>query len=230
VEDLKRKVSRELSEQLRAQADVPGTEEFTKWAELFQKLWDRQQEAAHYDKLRPGPKNTQHNQFRPHQEASNAQQTNGDPMQLDAVRRSFVSKEQCQANGLCFYCKKAGHIIGECEEKKRADSRFGTPSHHPASPAPRGYQQAPRPQYPRQQFQNSNRNFLPRDIPIRNWQNNRAQFQSSSRFQHVRTAGYVTGEVDSETSDSTGSPTPGTPTPGVNGNDNFYATPHQGNE
>lgn len=234
VEDLKRKVSRELSGQFRAQVDVPGAEDFTKWSELYQKLWDRQQEAAHYDKLRPGPKNTQPNQFRPRQEAADAQQTDGDPMQLDAVRRSFVSKEQCQASGLCFYCKKPGHGIGKCEEKKRADARFGTlnrqPPNRSAPLPPRGYQQVPRPQHPRSQFQPGNGHFLPRDAMVENWQNNQAQFQPGGRFQYVRTTGYVTGEVDSSTSNSAGSSTPITPASEADCNDNFYTTPDQGNE
>ncbi|KAK4232660.1 hypothetical protein C8A03DRAFT_39768, partial [Achaetomium macrosporum] len=200
VDDLKRKVSRELLEQFRGHIDVPGPEEFTKWCEFFQKLWDRQQEVAHYDKLRPSPKNNQSNHVHPRQEAASAQQTGGDPMQLDAVRRSFVSKEQCRANGLCFYCKKQGHGIGECEEKRRADARFGTlnrqPPNRTAPPPPRGYRQVPHPQhpYPHPQFQSGSGSFPPRDAMIQNRQNNQAQFQPGGRFQYVRTTGYVTGE------------------------------------
>ncbi|KAL2019739.1 hypothetical protein VTK56DRAFT_9183 [Thermocarpiscus australiensis] len=190
VDDLKRKVSRELLEQFRGHIDVPGPEEFIKWCEFFQKLWDRQQEVAHYDKLRPSPKNNQSNHVHPRQEAASAQQTGGDPMQLDAVRRLFVSKEQCRANGLCFYCKKPGHGIGECEEKRRADARFGTLNRQPpnctAPPLPRGYQQVPHPQhpYPHPQFQSGSGSFPPRDTMIQKRQNNQAQFQSGGRFQY----------------------------------------------
>lgn len=233
VEDLKKKVSRELAEQLRAQVDVPGTEEFSKWCGLFQKLWDRQQEAAHYDKLRPGPRNSQPAQprqtaqFRPDREPVNTQHADGDPMQLDAIRRPFVSKERCQANGLCFYCKRPGHGIGECEEKRRADARFGPPI-RPSAPLPRGYQQTPRPQHPRPQFHRNNGNLSPHDVRVHNWQNGQARSQPGDRSQYIRTAGYATSEVDSSTPDSSIS-TLITPTSEAAGGEHFFPG-EQGNE
>jgi hypothetical protein len=50
----------------------------------------------------------------------------GNPMQLDSARAAAkaAARAFCEANNLCFYCRKPGHMVAECNEKKAADARF----------------------------------------------------------------------------------------------------------
>ncbi|KAI9980523.1 hypothetical protein PInf_030160 [Phytophthora infestans] len=39
------------------------------------------------------------------------------PMDISAVATRSISKEQCRREGLCFYCKRTGHRIGQCPRR-----------------------------------------------------------------------------------------------------------------
>ena len=125
VEALRLKVEREISDIIAVDRNKPGRGDFAGWTKLCQDVYDDLQEKKHFDSLR----NNRRTNDRPAPPLANRQpnhhQYQGEPMQLDAARAGRPNRDECRANNLCFYCKKPGHGIKECEEKRAADAKFG---------------------------------------------------------------------------------------------------------
>lgn len=89
VEQLKRRVPIELAEKMANQVDVPAENNFAGWANMFQKLWDRQQENIHY------MENSAPNTVLPTYLVNRLIPVNtGDPMKLDAFRSAPQQQQQ----------------------------------------------------------------------------------------------------------------------------------------
>jgi hypothetical protein len=127
VEALRLKVSQELSDEIAHRGDRPGKADFAKWAEMCQQIYNNLEEQKHVDRLRNSRLNPNRQQPRSTSHAQRPESSppapTSDPMVLD-VTRLRPTREQCMQHGLCFYCKKPGHSKDECEEKKRADTRW----------------------------------------------------------------------------------------------------------
>lgn len=212
VARLRAKVSDELASAVRSQADVPGMNDFDGWVKLYQIHWDRMRDedwvqkertmAADAERYRQGlkkdakpPANLNQNQYQQHYQQRDP---TGDSMDLSAIPkpRMPVSREQCIAQGLCFYCKKAGHSIGDCQEKKEADARNSSRQHIPFANRGRGsFPSFPDRGFTRAQQQN-------------NWPMH-AFPQSQDPLNRLRAmeGGFIDGEVSS-TTDSDNSITP----------------------
>lgn len=137
ITDLKLKVSSELNDASAMRPNKPGNSDYDGWVKRYQEIYDELEDAAHINKLRAG-KGTN---FRPQtgspQSNTNSQQTQtatnprpdqtADAMDLDAARmgRNRISREECAAKDLCFYCKERGHRKDECPAKKAADAKYG---------------------------------------------------------------------------------------------------------
>jgi hypothetical protein len=139
VEALKKKVSKELADKLAYQPLPPPKEDFDAWCNLCQQLYNNEQEFKHFETLksgRPAQSQLSHQfQFQRHSPLVQTQQSPsvplalpdaGEPMQLDSARAAAkaAARAFCGENRLCFYCRKPGHIVAECDEKKAADTRF----------------------------------------------------------------------------------------------------------
>ena len=146
VEALKKKVSRELADKLAYQPLPPPKEDFDAWCNLCQQLYNNEQEFKHFENLKSG-RPTQQPQAQRHPPLVQNQPLTplalpeaGEPMQLDSARAAAkaAARAFCGENNLCFYCRKPGHIVAECDEKRAADARF--PNRNPNSYArARGY-------------------------------------------------------------------------------------------
>jgi hypothetical protein len=156
VEALQVKVSQELSDEMAHQIDQPSSSDFQKRSDMYQRIYNNMQNRQHWDKLRnarPGrqtgiPRNPQTPPTPRIQE-----QPAGDPMILDATGRGRISKQQCIDQHLCFYCKKPGHAIDGCEERKQANGKWGSPQPQPVRyPQPARPQNAPPQRPPPQQL------------------------------------------------------------------------------
>lgn len=123
VEALQLKVSQELSDEMSHQLLRPGKEDFHKWCEMYQSIYDNIISKNHYDKLRNARPNARPSQPQTKTPIQAPRTDPGDPMVLDAYQQSYISREQCIQQGLCLYCKKPGHFKKDCTEKKRADAR-----------------------------------------------------------------------------------------------------------
>ncbi|KAI1002839.1 hypothetical protein K3495_g5363 [Podosphaera aphanis] len=108
VDALKKKVSPEITNGLR------------------HNLYNNNQEYEHHQRF----KAKSHPQIQsPHNAYPQPQQSypidsaisNGDPMQLDAMRED--ERKRCIDQGLCFYCKVFGRLVEDCRSKKAADER-----------------------------------------------------------------------------------------------------------
>jgi hypothetical protein len=166
VDSLKTKVSQELSDIALSYQNKPGPAEYTAWRKLYQTIYQDLQEKAHTDKQR----NAKGIRQLPHTNPYTTSQVRAaitalpatpgartipihvsDPMVLDARQglRVRPGKEQEIKEGLCFYCKKPGHIKANCEEKKAKDAQFGG-NFRPGRPLGQfpARQYAPRLQYP----------------------------------------------------------------------------------
>jgi hypothetical protein len=129
VEALKKKVSKELADKLAYQPTPPAKDDFDAWCSLCQQLYNNEQEFKHFELLKssrphlPPQQHSSANNITPIQAAT---QEDGDPMQLDSARAvaKAAARAFCGENNLCFYCRKPGHIVANCDEKKAADSRF----------------------------------------------------------------------------------------------------------
>jgi len=229
VEALRKKVSQELSDALAILViGRPTKADFDGWCKLCQDVYNSLEEQKHIDRLRnnrpgPRPQNSNH-QNQQNQSARNAQNPQnaptpdaGDPMVLDAAKPR-PTRDQCREYNLCFYCKKPGHTVGNCEEKKRADARWGQP--RAALPPPeqmgpsqfgqgrgRGQPYSRGRPYPgRGQYQNLS--ARPQNVQPRSAFDNPTFDQNyqypGNRFRQLET-GFVEGEVASST---TGSPPP----------------------
>jgi hypothetical protein len=146
VEALKKKVSRELADKLAYQLLPPPKDDFDAWCNLYQQLYNNEQEFKYFKTLKSSRPTQAH---LPHQPQAQCQPPHtqspspaplalpeaGDPMQLDSARAvaKAAARAFCRENNLCFYCRKPGHIIAECDEKKAADARFTNrnPNGHP---------------------------------------------------------------------------------------------------
>jgi hypothetical protein len=117
----------------------PPKEDFDAWCNLCQQLYNNEQEFKHFETLKSGrpaqPQLSHQFQFQRHSPLVQTQQTPsvplalpdaGEPMQLDSARAAAkaAARAFCGENRLCFYCRKPGHIVAECDEKKAADTRF----------------------------------------------------------------------------------------------------------
>ncbi|KAK4232832.1 hypothetical protein C8A03DRAFT_19963, partial [Achaetomium macrosporum] len=161
VTELKRRVSNELAEGLKYQViNRPAADDFPGWDRLFQNLWNALQSHNQDSLLRNGkvpgqiPKASfQQQQPNPLPVVRNV----GDPMQLDATRRT-LSLEECRGRGLCFYCKEPGHGIGNCQKRQEADARFSPRAQSRFQQSQRHpRQQPPRPQQQHVQVQRARR-------------------------------------------------------------------------
>jgi hypothetical protein len=127
VEALKKKVSKELADKLAYQPAPPAKDNFDGWCGLCQQLYNNEQEFKHFEQLKsPRQPNYQLQQQRQIAPAPNVPQ-DGDPIQLDAARAATKAalRAFCGENNLCFYCKKPGHMVADCNDKKIADERYG---------------------------------------------------------------------------------------------------------
>jgi hypothetical protein len=149
VSELKKRVSDELGTALRYQDVDLADDDFAGWTAKFQRLWQRGKEDEHYSAIRATNAGSRSQPRQPAAAASHYQaapiasrQTAlpaGDPMILD---RTNISREECAAKGLCFYCKKPGHTRLACELKRQNDAKTGGQQQQPLrAPVP---QQTPR--------------------------------------------------------------------------------------
>jgi hypothetical protein len=220
VEALRKKVSQELSDALAILViGRPAKTDFDGWSRLCQDVYNSLEEQKHIDRLRnnrPGSQNP--NRAAQNQSARGAQNNPtpdaGDPMVLDAARPR-PTRNQCREHNLCFYCKKPGHTVSNCEEKKRADARWGQPGMAP----PQEQTASPQFGYGRGRGQPYNRDHAypgrgqyynslvrPQNAQSRPAFNNPASDQNyqypGNRFRQIE-PGFVEGEI---TSSTTGSP------------------------
>ena len=127
VEALKKKVSKELADKLAYQPAPPAKDDFESWCGLCQQLYNYDQEFKHFEQLKssrqPSYQLQQPRQILP----TPSPPQDGDPMQLDSARAATKAalRAFCGENNLCFYCKKPGHIVADCNDKKMADERYG---------------------------------------------------------------------------------------------------------
>lgn len=142
VEALKRKVSPHIAEMIRTLAAPPKRDDFHAWANQCQTFYNNQTEHEHYLGGKKQPH--QYSLSRRHGDNGGNAGANrtlpvrpvlttttatampnpdnaGEPMQLDAMK--VYEREQCFAEGRCFYCKEIGHTAYNCEKKKAADER-----------------------------------------------------------------------------------------------------------
>ena len=136
VEALKKKVSKELADKLSYQPLPPPKDDFDSWCTLCQQLYNNEQEFKHFENLKPNrPAQFQAPQQYQRQPAlTNTQEhgtlamtltpppdiRGGNSMQLDSAHAAAkaAARAFCGANNLCFYCRKSGHMVAECNEKK----------------------------------------------------------------------------------------------------------------
>ena len=127
VEALKKKVSKELADKLAYQPQPPAKDDFDAWCSLCQQLYNNEQEFKHFELLKSS-RPSQHLSPQPRQSPAPiaTTQDDGDPMQLDSARAAAkaAARAFCDENNLCFYCRKPGHIVANCDEKKAANTRF----------------------------------------------------------------------------------------------------------
>lgn len=131
VADLKLKVSQELIDVSAQHLTDPDKSDIGGWVTRWQSIYDKLEDKAHLDKLRA----SKGSEFRPQTQkpqpsedkkgVSTVDEYRGEPMQLDKTQVQRISREECQARGLCFYCKKPGHAKADCTEKKKNDARYG---------------------------------------------------------------------------------------------------------
>jgi hypothetical protein len=131
VEALKKKASKELADKLAYQPQPPAKDDFDAWCGLCQQLYNNEQEFKHFELLKSGRPSQHQPQPRQNLVPQNlaptiSTQDDGDPMQLDSARAAAkaAARAFCGENNLCFYCRKPGHVVANCEEKKAADTRF----------------------------------------------------------------------------------------------------------
>jgi hypothetical protein len=212
VDSLKTKVSQELSDIALSYQNKPGPAEYTAWRKLYQTIYQDLQEKAHTDKqhnakgIRQLPHTNPYATSQVRAAIAVPPATSGvrtipihisDPMVLDAHQglRVRPGKEQEIKEGLCFYCKKPGHIKANCEEKKAKDAQFRgnfrprNPSYPPGQSLAR--QHTPRPQYPSGRLSPS--------LPLNGYPYNRLRTIES---------GFIEGEVQSSPSLSPSTYTP----------------------
>lgn len=136
VEALKKKVSKELADKLAYQPLPPAKDDFEGWCNLCQQLYNNEQEFKHFEHLKSGrptpPQQRYQRQLLPAPDQSlgvvspPSPPDTGEPMQLDSARAAAraAARAFCGENNLCYYCRKPGHIVADCTEKKAADARF----------------------------------------------------------------------------------------------------------
>ncbi|KAI1000179.1 hypothetical protein K3495_g8018 [Podosphaera aphanis] len=126
VDALKKKISLEIINGLGHVTSPPARSDFADWSILCQTLYNNNQEYEHHQRF----KAKSHSQIQPpHNAYPQPQHTypidsaisNGDPLQLDAMRED--ERKRCIDQGLCFYCKIFGHLVEDCRSKKAADER-----------------------------------------------------------------------------------------------------------
>ena len=126
VSRLRVKVSDELNTAVQVVADVPSKSDINGWVALYQKLWDRNRDDAWVNKDRNQASDAEKNRQNQANKKPQQPALGDDPMDLDLSALSTkgtITRVQCIARGLCFYCKESGHAINECLEKKVADAK-----------------------------------------------------------------------------------------------------------
>lgn len=115
VEALKLKVSTELFNEASHVRNKPASNDFEAWSSLFHDIYQDQQEAKHYSKVREGRTVTNGTQHLATVQTP-TQTDGGDPMVLDAVRQ--ITRDQCA------YCKEKGHWKDDCQKRKAAMAMY----------------------------------------------------------------------------------------------------------
>ncbi|MDB5911257.1 MAG: hypothetical protein JWP34_5374 [Massilia sp.] len=244
VDALRIKVSQELSTAVQFRDKKPLKTDFTGWCTLYQKIWEDLQDNKHIDKLRQNantfrttPPGTQTRTNPAPVTTTNQSAPADDAMQLDAMQakggRPRPTREDCIAQGLCFYCKKKGHTRDTCEEKKKNDTKYGEPR-PPNQPIGQvigrnvngGYytsfqpqQPSPRPQYLQQsgyphQQQYDRPNFSQNGFPSQPSRGNSPLQPQVNRTgytnwaQHPRLRALETGQYDNDSFSTTSSASP----------------------
>ncbi|RAL59810.1 hypothetical protein DID88_000439 [Monilinia fructigena] len=217
VADLKLKVSQELIDASVNRPNKPSAADIDAWTIWWQGIYDDLEEKTHLDNQRKNQgTNFNRDQSKPHNRKQATAETpptpdiSSDPMQLDAARQgqrplARYTREQCIDLGLCLYCKKAGHIKSNCEEKRANDAKYNANAntryapHINRFPAVSQYQSpGPHRNAATPSYQNS---FPPANrfsaTPLRY-----ASPIPSSLAQEVDLGGYVEGSIHSESGSS----------------------------
>jgi hypothetical protein len=142
VEALKLKVTQELLSNAILKGVNLGDDNYTAWCDLFQNTWKGMETIQHFKSMSDNKKKgtipqPQHPQTPPSQtlQVNLPVTPNPDAMDLSAMRQGthtqnamrpppgVDAREWCIKNRLCFYCKKPGHSLGDCNDKKTADQK-----------------------------------------------------------------------------------------------------------
>lgn len=117
VRALREKMNQEMRTAFRYQADVPATNEFSKWVKLAQKLAVNIENDHRKNKSFQG-----YGQNNGGNRPQNQGADKGDAMDIDGMRINRVSQEERDrraAKGLCYRCGQPGHIGRDCQNNRR---------------------------------------------------------------------------------------------------------------